>query len=125
MGPLAPTWAMLITRVMPDRGHPMNRAPGADMSPPQAPPWRGGECWLSLDDGAFLHGEPHPVLALGAVALPVGVRVAVRQTRHVEVFLEGGEGGEGGVRGREPTSCSAHALIEPHRGEGVQCWDGG
>lgn len=55
----------------------------------------------SLDDGAFLHVEPHPVLALGPVTLPVRVGMAVGQTRHVEVFLEKGSEQKGGSdRGR-------------------------
>lgn len=44
----------------------------------------------SLDNGAFLHVEPHPVLALGPVTLPVRVRMAVGQARHIEVLLEEG-----------------------------------
>ena len=41
----------------------------------------------SLDNGALLHGQPYPVLALGPIALPVGVCVAVCQAGHIELLL--------------------------------------
>lgn len=41
----------------------------------------------SLDNGALFHGQPYPVLALGPIALPVGVRVAVCQAGHIELLL--------------------------------------
>lgn len=70
------------------------------LCPTQPPPGRGRPA-VSLDDGAFLHVEPHPVLALGPVTLPVRVSMAVGQTRHIEVFLEEGSEQKGGSdRGR-------------------------
>lgn len=41
----------------------------------------------SLDNCAFLHGEPYPVLALGPIALPVGVCIAICQAGHIELLL--------------------------------------
>lgn len=41
----------------------------------------------SLDNGALFHGKPHPVLALGSIALPVGVCIAVCQAGYIELLL--------------------------------------
>lgn len=41
----------------------------------------------SLHNGALFHGKPHPVLALGSIALPVGVCIAVCQAGHIELLL--------------------------------------
>lgn len=40
-----------------------------------------------LDNGALLHGKPYPVLALGPIALPVGIGIAVCQAGYVELLL--------------------------------------
>lgn len=61
----------------------------------------------SLHNGALFHGKPYPVLALGPIALPVGVRIAVCQAGHIELLLG---------RGREvesvftPTPCTGGVL---------------
>lgn len=41
----------------------------------------------SLDNCAFLHGKPYPVLALGPITLPVGIRIAICQAGHIELLL--------------------------------------
>lgn len=57
------------------------------LSLPQPPPGRGGPR-VSLDDAAFLHVEPHPMLPRGPAALPVGVSLVVCQVGYFEVILE-------------------------------------
>lgn len=57
------------------------------MSLPQPPPGKGHP-QVSLDDAAFFHVEPHPVLPRGPVALPVGVSLVVCQVAYFEVILE-------------------------------------
>lgn len=61
----------------------------------------------SLDNGALFHGKPYPVLALGPIALPVGVCVAVCQAGHIELLLERGEEVEAVFT---PTPCTGGVL---------------
>lgn len=41
----------------------------------------------SLDNRAFLHGKPYPVLALGPIALPVGICITICQAGYIELLL--------------------------------------
>lgn len=53
------------------------------------------------------------MLALGPVALPVGVCVAVGQARHIEVFLEGDESqGQGEGPAPVPSNQMLHLLLQ-------------
>lgn len=66
--------------------------------------WRAHPVLLrahSLDNGALFHGKPHPVLALGSIALPVGVCIAVCQAGHIELLLG---------RDRGWNQCLPHSL---------------